>query len=215
MARGLARLKPRKRGQTPSAHGVRPACRSAPRASDLGSLDPRPRLQTAPPSATLSRLSRGPTGPSHEVRTMRRLSMTVLASLLLAVNALGAPGDDLLEAAGNGDLAKVNAALKAGAGVDFKGSDGTTALMLAAAANNAKLVNLLLAKGAKLDERDGSGVTALMVAVDRNNTAIARTLIGKGADVNAAENEGRTALLLAAARGNDALLKLLLAKGAD
>jgi uncharacterized protein len=129
--------------------------------------------------------------------------------------AFASPDGDLLEAAEKGEFARVHAALAQGASVDAKAEDGTTALMLAAAANNLGLANLLVAKGAKVAAADREGVTALHVAVDRGNQGIAQLLVFKGADVNAKEKNGRTPLVIAADRGKALVVRLLLDHKAD
>ena len=143
------------------------------------------------------------------------LLVTVVALAWAAPPAFATPDSDLLDAAGKGEIAKVHAALANGASANAKADDGTTALMLATAANNLGMANLLLAKGAKAAVADNEGVTALHVAVDRGNLGIAQLLVSKGADVNAKEKNGRTPLHIAADRGKAPLVNLLLTYKAD
>ena len=88
----------------------------------------------------------------------------VLFLLSFAALAAVAPAD-WLAAAKNGDTARVEALLKAGAEIEAKDKDGRTALMLAAQYGHADTVRLLLAQGARADARDKRGWNAYMLAL--------------------------------------------------
>ena len=92
------------------------------------------------------------------------MSRTVLFLLSFASLAAVPPGD-WPAAAKNGDTARVEALLKAGAELEAKDKDGRTALMLAAQYGRADTVRLLLAQGANAGARDKRGWNAYMLAL--------------------------------------------------
>lgn len=99
-------------------------------------------------------------------------------------------------------------------GVDTKGSQGQTPLMLAAAFGSADAVRVLLASGADVRTASPAGVTALHWAV--TDLAKTRLLLDSGADVNAVSQLGRTPLIIAAAAHDSRdVVRLLLSTGAN
>jgi ankyrin repeat protein len=121
----------------------------------------------------------------------------------------------LLEAAEAGDTAEVQSLIKEGAGVNAKGSYGSTALMRAAVRGHTNTVRALLEKGADVNAKGITGRTALMEAAFSGYTDTARTLLEKGADVNARDNEGWAPLFWAAFSRRTDMVRALLEKGAD
>ena len=95
---------------------------------------------------------------------------------------------DLIQAAANGDIAKVNQLLDRGVNV-----------------------NAVFAR----DDFELSGMTALMAAAHRGQPNTVAQLIKRGAKVNLKRYTGDTALLLAAGTGNLQTIKILLAAGAN
>jgi len=91
------------------------------------------------------------------------------------------PDEALWQAAKQGDLAAVNAALEVGAQVTARGEFGDSALNLAADGGHLAVVERLLQAGADLENRGGAGKTPLMNAVFSGQTAAAKFLIGHGA----------------------------------
>ena len=81
-------------------------------------------------------------------------------------------------------------------GVDVRRADedGDTALMRAAAADDARSVEQLLAAGADPAARNHEGMTALHVAAREGAPDAAAALIRAGADVNVRAQDGRTPL---------------------
>lgn len=71
----------------------------------------------------------------------------------------------LLAAADQADLAMARSALKAGASIRLRDSQGRTVLMLAARTGSREMVDLLLAAGARKADRDPQGWTAADHAV--------------------------------------------------
>lgn len=134
---------------------------------------------------------------------------------------------NLVQAAGWGDLAAVEAMLNSGADVnayaEFSQSvKWTTALIAAAEHGFPQVVARLLAAGADVNARVGEpragtkyGTTALMRASANGYAGVVQALLVAKADVNIRDEDGRTALLGAAANGRLEIVKALLAAKAD
>lgn len=105
--------------------------------------------------------------------------------------------DALLEAARDGDVAKVRTLLAAGADANVADADGRTALIFAAGHDDEQLIELLLDAGADPGLRDAEGVSALTVAKAESSTAIIARLREAGA------RESREELLDEAVRAGD------------
>lgn len=164
------------------------------------------------------------------------LSVFVLLACFLAGTRVNAQGDDLNNAAMNGDLPRVKTLLAKGADINAKDHDGMTALMLASITGHVDVVQVLLAKGADVETKENDGATALILASENGFTEVVKALLAKGADVNArlttkmvatggppignlvpmrVTKDGRTALMLASGSGYLEVVKALLAKGAN
>lgn len=96
--------------------------------------------------------------------------------------------------------------LDRGANANLARPDGSTALMVAAAAGQENIVAMLLEHGADIHMRNNDGRTALMQAAQAGRGEIVRHLVAKGSEVNAKDNLGHTALMLAIDYGNTPLL---------
>jgi len=90
----------------------------------------------------------------------------------------------LRNAAAQGDLEGVRAALRAGAGVNARGEYGDAALNLACENGRADVVAFLLGEGADIENLGGADKTPLMNAAFAGHAGIARTLIGHGARIS-------------------------------
>lgn len=92
----------------------------------------------------------------------------------------------LLHACASGAVAaSVAALLRMGAEPEATDAFGNTALILAAARNNAEAVRVLMSAGAMADRaNDKSGDTPLLVAAYNGYWAVARALLAGGADPN-------------------------------
>ena len=123
-------------------------------------------------------------------------------------------GDELLQAARDGDLAEVERLLEAGADVNLQGDYGGTALMAAAARGYTEMAELLISAGADVNLQSDYGWTALMVASKYGYTEIVEMLINAGADVNAQNDWGNTALMNAADGGHAEIVEMLKNAGA-
>ncbi|MFD7628520.1 ankyrin repeat domain-containing protein [Streptomyces sp. NPDC059851] len=128
--------------------------------------------------------------------------------------------DQLVCAAGNGDVSVVAQLLGEGAEVDAPSSDGRTALDLAAHAGHTGVLRVLLAAGAdpQQDAGEYGESTPLNLAAMHGHTAVVRTLLEAGATTGAQGRLRHTPLVLAAtatAQGHPQTVDLLLHHGAD
>ena len=119
----------------------------------------------------------------------------------------------LYEAAGRGDIAKVNEQLALGADVNSVHEPDNMSPLILAAENNIDVVRLLIGKGANLDWQDRQGKTALIKAVYANKIDTVKLLIKSGAKVSMRDQFGDTALMSAVFRGEPLLVEYLLAQG--
>jgi len=104
----------------------------------------------------------------------------------------------LCDAAEDGDVAGIRAALQAGANVNAgEGTWDWTPLHWSALYGRVGSIEALLAVGAHVDGADGDGRTPLMLAVQRERDVAAVALLAAGADVNFADGMDETALHVA------------------
>ena len=95
----------------------------------------------------------------------------------------------LILAAQAGNAAVMEPIIAAGADVNVKTANGTTALMLAAASGNADSVKTLLDKGADVNAKEGvRGLNAVMFAAASNRAEVVQVLAARGADLKATTN---------------------------
>ncbi len=143
---------------------------------------------------------------------MRDIFLILFASAFMLAAATGDPDGQLLEAIHHGDTRGVQAALKAGAGVNARGELGTTPLMHAAAYAPIESLRVLLEAGADANAASDAGFTPLMWAA--SDPAKLKLLLAHKADVRARSRDGNTALILARQNGFSASVPVLLAAGA-
>jgi ankyrin repeat protein len=153
---------------------------------------------------------------------MRRAFASVLFVLSVAApaNLLAAdprPATALIDAAINGNLARVQKLLDGGADPNSHDpGNGYTALHWAANGKRLALEKLLLSHHAKVDARNNDGATPLMFASGRGGNALVADLLAAGADANARNADGMGALAFAAEYdGTPETVALLIRKGAD
>ena len=141
---------------------------------------------------------------------------TAAAARLKAMNIAFEP-ERLVQFAGQGDAAVVEAFLEAGMSPDVREARrGATPLIHAAANGHLRIVTRLLAAGAAVDRPDDDGTTALTAACYFGRAPIAELLLDKGADPRAVSKHGGASPLDAAIwGGNVHIVKRLLAAGVD
>jgi len=147
-------------------------------------------------------------GPQSNVEQKQQLeTLTLLLRRGVDVNGSNEEGLTALMLATRGEpdpVAAVKTLLEHGADIHARcncsqcdprsGSQGCTALMIAASKGHRDCVRLLLERGAKVDQATDANRTALMLTTD---TQVVRALLEKGADVNLRDAEGMTALMYA------------------
>jgi len=91
--------------------------------------------------------------------------------------------DSLIWAAKRGDLVALETAIRSGANVNSKDSQGWTALFHAAHHGNTKALQLLIDAGADVNRGRESGFTALFSAVGGGHLEAVRLLLDAGAEI--------------------------------
>jgi cytohesin len=120
-----------------------------------------------------------------------------------------AKGNEIFEAARNGDFEKVKSLLKDNADLVFSRDDsGDTPLHWAVSKGHKEVAELLLANKADVNAKNNVGETPLFSAASKE---MAKLLLGNKADVNARDNGDETPLHEA----NKEVTEVLLANGAD
>jgi ankyrin len=132
--------------------------------------------------------------------------------LLCCVTARAA--EDLHALAERGDAPQIERLLAAGASVDARAADGTTALHWAVRNDALEVARVLVGAGADVRAADRVGVTPLVLAAVNGNAAMIDLLLAAGADAAAVGPDGETPLMAAARTGVPAALEALLAAGA-
>ena len=117
----------------------------------------------------------------------------------------------LVEAARNGNLARVQELLNLGIDLDRPISHGT-ALAHAAGQGHKEIVELLIGRGADIE--GGNGLSPLSCAARKGRDELVRLLIARGADIEADTGGPGTALFQASAEGHLSTVRLLLDLGA-
>lgn len=97
---------------------------------------------------------------------------------------------------------------------DGKGSNGKSALMVAANRRHTEIVKYLISIGADVSLVNDTGHAAIHSAVQSCKPEIVEALLDAGANVNQPSTQGWTPLMDAVAAGNAETVKLLLERGA-
>lgn len=122
---------------------------------------------------------------------------------------LGRKAGGLFDAAENGDVGAVEAAIRDGVDPDTSDADGWTPLMYAAVQGHAAVVEALIEAGADVNAQSKDRVTALMTAVATGRTAVVERLLDTGAKPGVENAAGVSAARIAERRGFDDIAALL------
>ncbi|PBD16151.1 ankyrin repeat domain-containing protein [Wolbachia endosymbiont of Drosophila subpulchrella] len=122
--------------------------------------------------------------------------------------------DELLKAAGSGDIQEVNSLINKGANVNATDQDGKTPLHWAAVKGHEEVVEALLkVNGINVNATDQGGKTPLHLAARDNNKEIVEALLKvNGINVNAQDKDDSTPLHWAAVKGHEEVVEALLGK---
>lgn len=122
---------------------------------------------------------------------------------------------ELLIAAGQSQVARAEALLKAGANVNTAHPPWQLTPLLVASELDFDMVKLLVARGAEVNVYDRDGISPLMRAITLRDLRMVKLLLDAGAQVNVTDHRGHTALTHAVMRSDADILKLLIARGAE
>ena len=123
--------------------------------------------------------------------------------------------DALVSACEEGDLEFVKTLINVGIDINGIGSEGFTALMMAASEDEAEIVAYLLQQGADVNQQH-NGWTALLEAADEGSLRSMKHLLKAGAEVDFYwTQESPTAISMAASEGHLECLQLLVEYGAN
>jgi ankyrin repeat protein len=137
-------------------------------------------------------------------------------ALLLPI--LSPSATELVDAAANGDRARVAAMLANSAGLDLineAGGYGMTAVLYAVQADDLELAEMLLTAGADPNLGNLYEITPLWLAATNRSPRMIELLLANGADAGFKMSHGENALMAAARAGDAASIDLLIAAGAD
>ena len=143
------------------------------------------------------------------------LSALLVALAGLRVAAAAPPEAPLADAARQGDWGAVRTLLEAGADVNARQGDGSTALHWASYRDNRQMAALLVRAGAEVNATNDLGVTPLWTACENGSAPLVAILLEAGADPNRALPFGETPLMTAARAGDADVVGQLLSAGAE
>jgi hypothetical protein len=142
------------------------------------------------------------------------VSMFVCSTVVSGGGADGTP--EIIGAARNGDLERVEALLEADPSVaTVRGASGYTALHWAAIRDHESVALRLLKAGAPVDVIGADGGSPLHWACHHDRPDLVAAMLDAGADVGLVNRWGRTPLHTAARRGCIGVMALLLERGAS
>ena len=156
-------------------------------------------------------------------RPMSRSPLNFLLSLVLAILLVSSAGAQngtgemtLLQAAGNGDAAKVGELLAARTPVDGRDGDGRTPLLLATRGNHVGVARLLIEAGADVNAKDTIHDTPFLYAGAEGRDEILKLILATGkANLKDTNRYGGTALIPAADKGHPSTIRILLGTDID
>ncbi|AYN00399.1 ankyrin repeat domain-containing protein [Chryseobacterium sp. 3008163] len=117
---------------------------------------------------------------------------------------------EMLDAAAQGNLKKLEEAINKGADINVRGNGYATALMNASLSNHPEVVSFLLKKGALINAQDEVGEAALTRSVSSQNNEILNILLHAGANINLENKKGISLLEYAISDRNYPVILTLL-----
>ena len=123
--------------------------------------------------------------------------------------------EQFFKACVEGDTTDAQKLLEAGADLESKDKNGSSALSMAASGGKTEIVVMLLGRGADKESRCESGDTPLIFAASSGETETCLALLDHGADLEAKNNRGHSALSLAARYGLATTCEALLGRKAN
>lgn len=141
----------------------------------------------------------------------------LMAGLMVLAMFTTATATELHDAARDGDIAKIERLLDAGANPNARVESGFTALQIAALSGHADAITALLDAGADTNARVEKNITPLHAAAILGHADAIIALLNGGANINARDKkESATPLHLATYfNGNPKVINLLIKKGAS
>lgn len=123
----------------------------------------------------------------------------------------------LMNAALSGDLSLVKLVLKKKPDLEFKNTEGDTALAVALTNDQIEISKELIRAGAKVDVSvAGESNDTLLIQAAKNNLEITKLILAKDkAALNKTNTDGETPLMQAIRYGNNEAAKFLIQNGAD
>lgn len=121
----------------------------------------------------------------------------------------GVKETQLIVAATTGNIPTAKQMIEEGADVNYKDTDGWSALSEAVLSGQVEVLKLLIDSHVDVNLKHQKGWTALMVAAQKNQMQAARLLLKAGADPKIRNDEGVTAAMIAIEQGNNNLAELL------
>ena len=115
------------------------------------------------------------------IRNQLLVSCILVSLSCFSTIQANAQGNDLIKAAYEGDLPRINTLLAAKSDVNASNSNGATAIMAASQSGHLNVVQLLLSKGANVNSRMNNGVTALIIASQNGHLKVVQALLVAGA----------------------------------
>ena len=149
---------------------------------------------------------------------MRFRNMPILAVILslIAATTATAQDQDILQAAREGDLARVEELVQQDpALINFQNDNGQTPMHMAAWQGHLNIVQFLIDLGADINTMGPANQSPLLYAAYEGRTEIVEILLQQGAEFNYQDRNGRTPLHYAARQNHPDVVRYLLSQGAD
>ena len=149
---------------------------------------------------------------------VRRNAQSIVRAAVFAIGLCGGSSvyaAALLDAAEAGLTAAAVTEIEAGADVNQRGGDGSTAVMWAAYNGDIELVRALIDAGADVNASNEFGTSAITEAAILGSAPVIAALLDAGADPDTRNPDGETPLMAVARTGNLEAAQLLLDAGAD